>query len=279
MQGRVDTVWINGYSEIVLLPWARLLGCTAIATRHLTLDIEKGWSLSTLKRRVARFLYKRFAFTANRIICVSEAVAKDLSGIVSREKLVVIPNWMPSLPEPVSVHYQEGALLRLLFVGRLIPLKGASLILDAMRRMDANRVGLTVVGEGECRQALECEAKGLNVRFVGFQRDPSNCYRDADVFINPTFGPEGLPLVSLEAMSYGLPCLLSDLPVNKEITENGKSALLFRCGDAEDLSAKIGMFLSSPELLTKYGALGRSAVENKHSAEVARALFVEALAL
>jgi glycosyltransferase involved in cell wall biosynthesis len=279
MRGRVDTVWINGYAEIVLLPCARLLGCTAIATRHLTLDIEAGKPFFVLKRRMAQFLYKRFAFTADRIICVSEAVAKDLAGIVPQEKLTVIPNWMPSLPEPVISDYEKGRLLRLLFVGRLIPLKGASLILDAMRQMDGNDVALTVVGEGEYRQALECEAKGLNVRFVGFQRDPSDFYREADLFINPTLGPEGLPLVSLEAMSYGLPCILSDLPVHKEITDKGKYASLFRRGDAYDLCTKIKMFLSSPELLTKYGELGRNAVENRHSAEVARAMYVKALAL
>ena len=280
LQGRVDTVWINSGPDIVLLRCAHMLGCTAIATRHGTGDIEADEEGHyTLKHFVTRVLYKLFACAADKIICVSAAVAGDLSRIVSADNVIVIPNWVPGLPEVLKCYHDKSESLRLLFVGRLEEYKGAALILDAMRLTGGRQVSLTIVGDGEFRRELERKAEGLNVKFVGFQRDTSDFYRGSDVFINPTRGPEGLPLVSLEAMSYGLPCVLSDLPVHKEITENGKSALLFRCGDAEDLCSKIKGFLSSPELLRMYGELGRNAVESRYSADVARALYVEALEL
>jgi glycosyltransferase involved in cell wall biosynthesis len=137
---------------------------------------------------------------------------------------------------------------------------------------------LTVVGEGYCQSTLEQMAQGMPVRFAGFQADPSRFYREADLFINPSLGPEGLPLVSLEAMSYGLACIFSDLPVHKEIAKEGEYAVLFQCGKAADLRAKLEMFMTSPELLVRYGVLGRANAEHRYGPDAARANYQEVLA-
>jgi glycosyltransferase involved in cell wall biosynthesis len=270
----VDIFWANGIPDIIAMPLARVLGCTAFATRHLTLEIEaQDWYRGT-KRRAAEFLYRAFAGSAHKIVCVSQAVADDLTRIVSREKLVVIQNWVSSLPEPAHDYRLTNDIVRLLYVGRLQKYKGASTILEAMRRIDSNvgagRLCLTIVGEGRYREELESEAKGLNVIFTGFQADPTPYYLSADVFVNPSIGPEGLPLVSLEAMSHGLTCILSDLPVHKEITSDGRAALLFRAGDVDDLSKKLEDLLSSQQLFEHYGRSARQQIETWHVAPSAR---------
>ena len=279
----VDTVWVNGYPEIALMPWARVLRCRAIATRHLTLITEKPkWHWIRNGWRV-HFIYELLAPTADKIVCVSEAVAHSLKKCVRPEKLVVIQNWIPSLPPPVPLGANAGSPLRLLFVGRLIQHKGALLILDAMRQLnavgDACNVSLTVVGDGEEREALEKQAANLDVEFTGFWADTSSFYKRADVFVNPTLGPEGLPLVSLDAMSYGLPCILSDLPVHKEISRNGEAALLFESGSPEGLKRSIEMLMNAPQLISKYGQLARKMVEANHTPEVARLRYVRELSL
>lgn len=279
----LDTVWVNGYPEITLMPWARLIGCRAIATRHLTLLSNKPkWHWIRNGWRV-HFLYERMAPSANKIVCVSEAVADSLKKCIRPEKLAVIQNWIPVLPEPVSHTKNNIRPLRMLFVGRLVRHKGAFLLLDAMRRLDAmdgpRRMSLTIVGEGEDRGALEKEAANLNVEFAGFRTDTSSFYKRTDVFVNPTLGPEGLPLVSLDAMSYGLPCIFSDLPVHKEITRNGEAALLFESGNAEDLVRSIELLLEAPQFIGKYGRLAREVVEANHGAKFARQRYVEELGL
>jgi len=279
----IDTVWVNGYPEIALMPWARTIGCMAVATRHLTLITDKPkWHWIRNGWRV-HFVYELLARTADKIVCVSEAVAESLKKCVRPEKLVVIQNWIPVLPELMPPASNRGVPLRLLFVGRLIQLKGASLILDAMRELNAidglRRLSLTVVGDGEERDVLEKHAANLNVEFMGFQTDTSSFYRQADVFVNPSLGPEGLPLVSLDAMSYGLPCIFSDLPVHKEITGDGRSALLFESGNPGDLKRTIEMLLEAPHLIKKYGRLAREAVEANHTPEFAHQRYVEELGL
>lgn|GEM_PF-1978536 len=280
---RLDTVWVNGYPEIALMPWARVIGCRAIATRHLTLLTDKPkWHWIRNGWRV-HFLYEHLAPMANKIVCVSEVVADSLKTCVRSENLVVIQNWVPVLPEPVAQGKRGVEPLRLLFVGRLIKIKGVSVLLDALRRLDGMKgprsLTLTVVGEGEDRAALEAAAADLDVHFAGFQTDVEAFYTHADVFVNPTLGPEGLPLVSLDAMSYGLPCIFSDLPVHKEITRNGEAALLFESGNPEDLKRTIEVLLESPQLIGKYGRLAREEVESHHGAEFAHRRYVEELGL
>ena len=60
----VNVVWANGIPDIIVMPFARLLGCTAFATRHLTLEIETLDWYRGIKRRAAEWLYRTFAGTA-----------------------------------------------------------------------------------------------------------------------------------------------------------------------------------------------------------------------
>lgn len=279
----LDAVWVNGYPEIALMPWARALGCHAIATRHLTLMTGKpSWYWLRNGWRV-HFLYEQMAPMADKIVCVSEAVADSLKECVHPEKLTVIQNWVPILPGLVAEDKAEDRPLRLLFVGRLTRHKGVSLLLDAIRLIDHETglrgVSLTVVGEGEDMDGLQRQARNLNVEFTGFRTDTDTFYKRADVFVNPSLGPEGLPLVSLDAMSHGLPCIFSDLPVHKEISGSGNSALLFESGNSEDLRRRIELLLAAPGLIGKYGRLAREAIETNHGADLARRRYVEELGL
>jgi glycosyltransferase involved in cell wall biosynthesis len=280
----VEILWVNGIPDIALLPFGRLLGWRTIATRHLTLEIEAQDWYRGAKRRMAELFYRIFAFTANKIVCVSRPVAEDLSQYVPPKRLTVISNWQPVLPEPVEIRPVESGPLRLLYIGRLQQYKGAYLILDAMRIMKSQgtvgrQLSLTIVGEGRYREELERQAEGLDVTFAGFQSEPWRYYRSTDIFINPTIGPEGMPLVSLEAMSYGLPCIFSDLPVHKDVSDNGKAAMLFKSGDASDLLVKLQAFLASQALVEQYAKNAREQIVNRHSAPVARARYIEEVPL
>ena len=267
----IDTIWIQGFREAMVLPWARMLGYTTIATLH-----------NTLTRSISQVFYPYLILSAHKVICVSRSVAESVPAIVPRRKLAVVQNWVSSVPKPLR-RDSSSSQLRMLYVGRLEKYKGASLIFDAMRELNSkgkgHRVSLTVVGDGSYRGELERQAEGLDVQFAGFQRDPSRAYQNADLFINPTLGPEGSPLVSLEAMGHGLPCILSDLGVNKELSAAGKYALLFRLGDAGDLCAKIEMCLTSPGLLERYGDLAMSIVANSYSSDIARASYIQEIGL
>ncbi|MGQ9920296.1 MAG: glycosyltransferase family 4 protein [Desulfobacca sp.] len=108
--------------------------------------------------------------------------------------------------------------VQLLFVGRLVPYKGADILLDALARLPAAHCGqieLTVVGDGPERQPLTEQVQRLGltaaVRFVGWvaQKQTREYYAQADLFCFPSIREFGGAVV-LEAMASGLPCLVAD---------------------------------------------------------------------
>jgi len=108
--------------------------------------------------------------------------------------------------------------VQLLFVGRLVPYKGADILLDAVGRLPAARRGqiqLTVVGDGPERPSLEAQVECLGlagaVHFVGWveQQQTKEYYAQADLFCFPSIREFGGAVV-LEAMASGLPCLVAD---------------------------------------------------------------------
>jgi glycosyltransferase involved in cell wall biosynthesis len=272
----ITTVWVNGYSEIVLLPVAKLLGAQAVATRHLTLESHREDWRNNPGRIVALWLYYMFAFTADRIFCVSRRVFRDIVKIVDARKVTVILNWVPEVSPECVPPDRDKSRIDLLFVGRLEKYKGASLILEAMRGLDFP-VSVTIVGEGPYKSEMQEMAVGLDVHFAGFHKDTRKFYSETDIFINPSVGPEGLPLVSLEAMSFGLPCILSDLDVHKEISGNGESAALFTIGDASDLRMRIAELTADLQMRARFGRQARAAIIARHSPQVARNAYLEQL--
>jgi glycosyltransferase involved in cell wall biosynthesis len=109
----------------------------------------------------------------------------------------------------------------------------------------------------------------MAVQFLGFRAHPQQFYDHADIFVNPSLGPEGLPLVSLEAMAYGMPCLFSALPVHQEISGEGEAAELFTTGDALNLREQLHELIQSEERRQAAGIAAREAVKRKYSVSVA----------
>jgi glycosyltransferase involved in cell wall biosynthesis len=113
---------------------------------------------------------------------------------------------------------RTGEKLELLFVGRLVPYKGADMAIEAISRLDErirDRVHFTIVGDGSEKSNLEKQAHALGldetVTFTGWvdQNETPGYYKKSDVFCFPSVREFG-GAVALEAMAGGLPCLVAD---------------------------------------------------------------------
>jgi glycosyltransferase involved in cell wall biosynthesis len=273
---RIRTVQVNGFFESLLLGPLRLAGCRTIFTMHIPFETDLySWFLNPA-RFFPRLLSKHSLRFASQVVCVSETIGEIARSVLPQNKVKVIANWVEA-PSALSCVFSAPKRPQLLFVGRLEEYKGVQLILEAMREIPD--VSLLVVGDGSYRRQLEGLADRLDVRFAGFQPDPSRFYKDSTIFINPSLGPEGLPLVSLEAMAHGLPCLFSDLPVHREITAGGNAAALFRCGDSETLAQQLRQLLDSVDIRQHYSAAARQLVERKYSVTGASRQYIETFRL
>ena len=273
---RVDIVWIQRTSEVWALPIARLFGRKAVATWHC-MSITAVTTASTPAYRLRKMIYRAATRFADIVFAVSYAVAEDLKTVLPRKSVVVIPNWIAPCPSDLNEGERLPERFRILFVGRLEPAKGAETLIDAVKKIDRKDVSVVFVGDGSERRALHTRAQGINAEFVGFCKDPRPYYIGSDLFVNPSLGPEGMPLVSLEALAHGIPCLLSDIAVHREITDNGSCARLFETGNVADLSSAIEVLMDDPALMKVLSIRGRSVIQERHIEHVAQVSYLREL--
>jgi glycosyltransferase involved in cell wall biosynthesis len=267
LRERVQIVLVNGFLESVLLIPARLLGCDAVYGRHGPFEDHLYKWYANPARYFPRLMSRLCVRLASHVICVSEDTSKGVRKVVPEERTSVIPYWVPCMPPFCS---QEGRLAtpaHLLYVGRLERYKGLYLLLEALREIP--NVRLTVVGDGSYRSELEHLARGINVRFEGYQSHPTKYFSEADIFVMPSLGPEVFGIVTMEAMAHSLPCLISDLDVHREITAAGTAAMLFRSGDAEDLRRKLRIMIAESSLRSAFSRAAYRRVKETYNPEVA----------
>jgi glycosyltransferase involved in cell wall biosynthesis len=261
------TVQVNGYLESILVVPARLLGCRTIRTAHGPSEIDRYKWYRRPEMFFPRLASRYCLRLASRVVCVSEAVKGDVIKVVPASRISVIANWVTSIPEHVPDRLAMNFPARILYVGRLERYKGLDLLFSAVRYIPNLQV--IVVGDGDFRSELERMTTGLQVKFEGFRSDILAYYRNSDIFVNPSRGPEGLPMVSLEAMAHGIPSLFSDLEVHQEISENGTGASLFKCGDSDSLRDGLQLLLSDHSRRQCIANAGRKIVATKYNALVA----------
>lgn len=170
-------------------------------------------------------------------------------------------------PERMASANHEPDGNRLVTVGRLVELKGMSVLLDAVNRLQETnpKVELTVIGDGPDRARFEQKAKRLGladrVHFVGAQSqaEVAEHLGRSDVFVLPSFA-EGVPVVLMEAMATGLPVVTTHVGGMTELIDDGVSGYLVRPGDVEQLTGRIAGLLADPDLRSTLGDAGRERV-------------------
>ena len=276
LANRIDCVQVNGLLEAVFLLEARLLGLRTIYTRHGPFEDDLYNWLRQPRRYFPRFIARCCAHAASVLICVSADTQSSLDrSLLPRS--VLIPYWIPAAESRAERSVALKSPPRILCVSRLEQYKGIQLLIDAVRSLP--RTELWIVGDGSYRTALEEHAASLNVRFLGFRSDPSPYLRAADIFVMPSYGPEGSCISALEAMAQALPCILSDLPVYQELSDAGGAALHFRRGDANDLREKLATLLRDQKTRMQYAQAGYNRVQQFHSPARAKRAYCELLGL
>ena len=196
---------------------------------------------------------------ADAIVAVSQGAADDLARFsgVNRSSISVIYNPVVGDAERQPTSFPDepqgwcaGAHRRVLAVGTLKAIKDYATLLNAFavlrRRVDAR---LLILGEGECRSALEAQAKALGIAdsvfMPGFVANPSPYYQHADLHVLSSTS-EGFGNVIVEALATGTPVVSTDCPNGpREILADGKFGRLVQVGDVEALAGAMEESLAS----------------------------------
>ena len=272
---RPQVVHIHGIGPALVTPLLRILGLRVVVTHHgEDYNREKwGWAARTVLR-LGEALGMRFA---HKRIAISRSIEKLIATKYGKS-CEVIPNGVafadlpPEQDKVVELGLEPGRYV--LTVGRLVPEKRQLDLLRAFRDARLNGWKLAIVGRIDHRNKyadlLASEAAlADNVVMTGFQSGEPlrQLYAYAGLFVLPS-SHEGLPIVLLEALSYGLPALVSDIPSNLEVVSD--PVHVFRMGDIAELTAKICALTELKLDATEREALRRDCARRYDWTEIAQ---------
>ena len=228
-------------------------------------DVHKGW----MWEFATKYTLKRSTFfTSDANVTKDKAVAYGMNP----EKTIVFP-WGVDLdhfsPEP-----DKGALNTepfTLFCNRSWETRyGVDVLARAFVKVaqQKDNVDLILLGGGsqgpKLRQIFQSGGVLERVTFGGqiSQTDLPRWYHMADLYISPSH-VDGSSVSLMEALACGLPCLVSDIPANKEWVFENQNGWLFRDGDVEHLAEKILAAMNQREKLLEIGRASRSEAEKR----------------
>lgn len=255
---------------------AVLAGASPLLTMSWGFDLMDDVHKSKWMEWVTRYTLRRADFfTSDANITRDKAVAYGMNP----DKTVVIP-WGVDL-EHFKMQKAEGG--RRKAEGRMAQ---EGFVLFCNRSWET-RYGVDVLARAFVKAAREREdmrlillgggSQGANIRkilqgggveqYVTFggqisQADLPYWYHQADLYISPSH-VDGSSVSLMEALACGLPCLVSDIPANKEWIVEDENGWLFRDGDADHLAEKILAAMNQRRKLPGIGRAGRSAAEKR----------------
>ena len=207
----------------------------------------------------------RRTFSKARLECHFAALAPYLAENliahgVPRERIFEVPNGV-EIPERIADPHSSQDVLFVANFSQGVEHKAFDVLLNAWSLVvrEEPSARLQILGGGD-RTQWENMVKFLrlefSVIFVGWVDDPSEYYWRSAIFVLPS-GREGISNALLEAQSYGLPCVVSDIPGNVAVVENEVNGLVFAVGNIEQLAKAILRLLKNSELSKKIGNAAR----------------------
>lgn len=153
----------------------------------------------------------------------------------------VLVKYLGTIDHGLQKGERVSNLIRIVSCSTVRPVKRVDLILNAIEKISNYQVEWTHFGDGPLLDGLKEKCNNLNdniiVRFMGNipNEELLSYYKNSyyDIFINVSTS-EGLPVSIMEAMSFGIPCIATDVGGTKEIVDNSINGILLR----EDSSAE-----------------------------------------
>lgn len=243
----------------------------AIGLKSKVVFTVHGWAFtdgisSSKKKKLYCLIEKMVAPLTDLFICVSKFDMQIgiRDGVLKSENknYVTIRNGSP-VPEKV-----ERALpkypIRLVMTARFSKQKDQETLIKAVSKIDKDKYILNLVGDGETLEANKKLVQELslsnNVFFRGFANDVSQSLIHNDIYILSTHY-EGLPISIIEAMSYGLPIIATDVGGNGELVK-GNGILI---NNESDLVNALNRLISNPKLIVNYGSKSRQIFEDEYT--------------
>ena len=261
-KSRPDIIHFHGVGPALLSWLPRILArqTKVVVTFHSIDRYHKKWN------KIARYFLRLGEYAAcafpNQTITISQSLQEYCRNEFYKET-AYIPNGVTINPQPTDPKLLAPFNLEpkkyITMISRLVPHKGTHILIDAFLELKksggANEkikdLKLAIVG-GSARTdkyVAELTAQAKNhpdIIFTDTQSGPTlaSLYGQALALVHPSFN-EGLPTTVIEAMSYGTPVIVSQIPEHRELITDPR--LLFMVNDVPSLTTRLQEFLQMSE--------------------------------
>lgn len=218
-----DIVHLHGIGPALITPIFKLAGFSVIVTHHgFDYDRANWGRFAKLILRVGEYFAAKFS---DGCIAISRPIAEKLQSLGARECRVIFNGVRPNDRLSSDTYLVEMGLEKhgyILAVARFVPEKGLHDLIQAYAK-SSKSLQLVIAGDADFestykKQLVSQAARVPGVKLTGFVtgKKLAELYSHAQLFVLPSYH-EGLPIALLEAMSYGVTPLVSDIPANTEV--------------------------------------------------------------
>jgi glycosyltransferase involved in cell wall biosynthesis len=219
-----DILHVHAIGPAIFIPFARLLGLKVVFTHHGPDYNRAKWGpFAKLALRIGE---RWGTACANEVIVISEVIKDLLKEKYHRSDTNLIFNGVSPAKISKKTDYIESLGLKprkyVFTLGRFVEEKGFDYLIKAFYSLQPSDYRLVIAGDADHEIPYAKHLKKLagmnNVVLPGFVKgeELQQLFSHARLFVLPSFH-EGLPISLLEAMSYRLPVLVSDIPANKQM--------------------------------------------------------------
>ena len=254
-----EVLHVHAIGPALLVPYARLLGMKVVFTHHGPDYDRDKWGKAA--KMILKLGERMGCMFANEVIVISDVIKNLIAGKYGRtEHVHLIYNGVPS-PEICDYpeYFKELGIEKgkyILGMCRFVPEKNLHHLVSAFGEMvkglngeKVNGLKLVLAGdtdfEDEYSRGLKEMARKNGVVLTGFikGRKLHSLLTNCRCYCLPS-SHEGLPIALLEAMSYKVPVVVSDIPANLEVGLPKED--YFPCGDVKALAEKLREVVSKP---------------------------------
>ncbi|MDP4222308.1 MAG: glycosyltransferase family 4 protein [Bacteroidota bacterium] len=246
---KYDIVHFHNTGPGFFIPLLKFSGAKIVFTYHNISYTQKKWG--SFARHYLELSERICLKNADYVIFISEVLKSEMTKKYSIAKWKIISNGVNMNPRSENTDYIESLGLEknkyIIGVGRFLEEKGFDYLIRAFVKAELQGYKLVIVGDTDYptdySNRLRAFARDKGIVLTGFIKGDNlrQVYSFARLFVIPSFS-EGHPIALLEAMSYNIEVLASDIPANLQIKLEKDD--YFRVGDEDDLKDKIVAKLS-----------------------------------
>lgn len=271
------------YKDFIVVEMLKRMGCRVVVHYH-----NKGVA-TRQNNTFDNQLYRKF-FKGIKVILLSDNLYVDISKYARREDVRICNNGIPDVAATGRDDYgNRSQPLNLLYLSNMMEEKGVLVLLEACRTLKERELGFVCRFVGGWKDITEetfykrALASGLTVSTPNnandeaaiialgpkYGKDKDECFNKSDVFVFPTFyHNECFPVVLLEAMQHGLPCISTNEAGIPDIIDEGKTGLIVPKRDSVALADTIAKLIDDRNLCRRMGQEGGKKYEEKFTIAV-----------